>query len=621
MSKETENKYKESEVDAVPRVGLRLQDVVLQADTYNSNLLALREVVMAGAGSFATPIERVVVLDALCKSLLGTDLNGALEEAGKTLIPYHNNGEQRKTLVVSSASSASASQETECAILGSRGYIIDIPGAIEGRDTRSARNGDAALISTKAGLLMAHARGNVDIINLADETVLNLNGNLALRGSDIYYKSDGLLLLMITNPDSEVLTRLVDIIKGSPLIYPYNLDEETQLALLWLTKKAGLNNIDVNANSSEVGIELTRKGYRYPLIEDAIKIPDYSDPYQMQKEEWRLSQAAREIGYHSDCVPGYVISRTEGYDEFYWKITSALSLLSRRYGLEVAWVKPDRGTDGGNQGSINTDINGSQEINGRIQEMWKQGGSWVVEAKTNYFKLKLPLDGIERTLVTTPSVHVIRGEPRYTISLQLVDGVAWGGNLICSQDAWNQLVDMVDKTDSRIAQNPDLVDQLKAIYELMPKAMRDYVEAINRSQKYKNGQVRGGTDLAVATLGGKFGDDRIVVAVQDYNARANGCETAYALYDLAQEVYGGHGEAVTRNITPRVDFNTFSSELPKIIKEVNAVYETGLSSDQVKLIAVSAGWGQIGIIGIDTMQITKAILLLELQMRKSGLIQ
>jgi len=147
------------------------------------------------------------------------------------------------------------------------------------------------------------------------------------------------------------------------------------------------------------------------------------------------------------------------------------------------------------------------------------------------------------------------------------------------------------------------------------------VEAINRSQKYKNGQVRGGTDLAVATLGGKFGDDRIVVAVQDYNARANGCETAYALYDLAQEVYGGHGEAVTRNITPRVDFNTFSSELPKIIKEVNAVYETGLSSDQVKLIAVSAGWGQIGIIGIDTMQITKAILLLELQMRKSGLIQ
>lgn len=621
MPREIENKYKETEIQVGPKVGLRLQDVIMRSDTSNPNIIALREMVGIHANPSIPSSERVVVLDALSRGILGMDLGKALEKAGEILVPYHSNGEQRRTLVISSASSASASQETECAILKTRGHVIDIPGAIEGRDTRSASDRDTALISTKAGLLMAKARGNVEIINLADETVVDSNSNSALRGSDIYYKADGLLLLALTNPNSRIVTQLVETMKENPLIYPYNLDEETQLALLWLAKQAGLDRVDVNANSPEVGVELTRKGYRYPTVEDAIRIPDYDDPYKMQLEEWKLSQAAREIGYHPDCVPGYVINRTEEYGEFYTRVTSALSLLNRRYSLDVAWVKPDRGTDGGNQGPVGTSTNDSQEIDGRIQEMWRQGGNWVIEAKTKYFKLKLPLDGIERTLSTTPSVHVIKGEPRFTISLQLVDGVAWGGNLICSQGTWNHLVDMVDRTDERIAQNPGLVDQLKSVYELMPRAMHDYVDAINGSSKYRGGQVRGGADLAVATLGGKFGDDSIVVAVQDYNARANGCETAYALYDQAQDMYGKKGEAITRNITPKVDFNAFALKLTEVIEAVNIDYDTRITSDQVKLIAVSAGWGQIGMIGTDAIQITRAILLLELQMRKSGLIQ
>lgn len=621
MTREIENRYKEIEEYAEPRVGLRLQDVIMRVDTRNSAILALREAIGVSAKSSALSSERVVVLKALSKSVLGMDLDEALEEARKILIPYHNNGEQRVTLIISSASSASASQETECSILESRGHVIDIPGAIEGRDTRSANDGDTSLISTKAGLLMARARGNVEIVNLADEIVTDSGGNSALQGSDIYYKADGLLLLTLTNPNSRVIGQLVEVMKKSPLINPYNLDEETQLVLLWLAKRAGLDRVDVNANSPEVGVELTRKGYRYPAVEDAAKIPDYDDPYKMQLEEWKLSQAAGEIGYHPDSVPGYVINRTEEYDEFYIRVTSALSLLNHRYDLDDAWIKPDRGTDGGNQGPISTLVDNTQEIDHRIQEMWRQGGSWVIEAKTEYFKLKLPLDGIERTLSTTPSVHVIKGEPRFTISLQLVDGVAWGGNLICSQSTWNHLVDMVDRSDVRIVNNPELIDQLKDVFRLMPKVMHDYVEAINGSQKYRNGQVRGGADLAVATLGGKFGDNSIVVAVQDFNARANGCETAYALYDQAQDEYGKKGEAITRNITPKVDFTVFALKLPEIIEAVNADYDTRISNGQVKLIAVSAGWGQIGMVGTDAIEITRSILLIESQMRKSGLIQ
>lgn len=610
----------ENERDNKPMVGLRLQDAILRADTTNPIVLNLREEIKEYRLYSQEENERIIVLEIISKSILGKNLSNALEEAGKLLIPYHNNGEKRKSLIISSASSASASQETECAILKTRGHVIDISGAIEGRDTRSAQNGDISLISTNAGLMMAKSREDVNIINLADEVVLDQTGSSDLKGSDIYYKADGLLLLILTNPNSPVLTRLIVELNDSPLVYPYNLDEETQIALLWLSKMAGIDYLNVNANSPEVGIELTRKGYRYPTIEDALTLPEYDDPYQMQMEEWKLSQSAHEIYYHPDCVPGYVINRSETYEEFYEKVCKSLNLLTTRYNLETAWIKPDRGTDGGNQGPISTNL-GENDIAIKTQEMWNQGGNWVIEAKTDYFRIKLPLDGIEKTLTTTPSVHVIKGEPRYTISLQLVDGVAWGGNLICSQNTWQLLVDKVDMTDPRIINNPDLISQLKNAYNSMPQAMHKYVDAINRSGKYKGGQVRGGADLAIATLGGKFGHDKIVIAIQDYNARANGCETAYALYDQAQEIYGKSGEAITRNITPSVDFDTFLLHLPKIIEEVNISYGKEISLNQVKLIAVSAGWGQFGMIGTNPIEITQDILLLELQLRKSGLIQ
>ena len=73
--------------------------------------------------------------------------------------------------------------------------------------------------------------------------------------------------------------------------------------------------------------------------------------------------------------------------------------------------------------------------------------------------------------------------------------------------------------------------------------------------------------------------------------------------------------------TPKVSFDAFSQELPEIIKKVNTNYGKNISTDQVKLIAVSAGWGQFGMIGTNPIEITQNILLLELELRKSDLIQ
>jgi hypothetical protein len=621
MTKE-QNKPETKETVGQPAVGWRLQDVLLRVNTSNLQLLEVRQQIQTNLEAKPEEGERMAVLQVVSQALLGLSLEEAKLEASRILVPYRTNGEKRRTLVISSASSASASQETECGILEVRGHVIDIPGAIEGRDTRSAREGDTAVISTKAGLMMAKAKPEVKIINLADEVLLNQADGGLVRGSDVYYKADSLLLLQLAKPESVTLNQVVEELKDLPLVYPYNLDEETQLAILGLVKRAGIQKVDVNANSPEVAVELTRKGYKYPTVEEALTVSYSSDTYIMQRSEWEKSQAAQEIGYQTDCVPGYAIKWTEKWENFYDQVVTAGKLLADRYGLESGWIKPDRGTDGGNQGAVNIGTNQQgQELEQRAKEMWCKGGDWVMEAKTNYFAVKFEFDGEERTMMTTPSVHVIQGEPRYTISMQLVDGVAWGGNLICSQKTWERLVTRLNPDDERLKNAPDLIRQLVKSYPQMTGAMSNYVEAINISVRYKNGQVRGGADLAVCTLGGKFGNDKVVVAVQDYNARANGCETAYALYDQAQEDYVGKGEAVTRNITPKVNFDAFSLVLPAAIDEVNKTYGKNISTEQVRLIAVSAGWGQMGMVGTDALEILQDVLLIEKQLRKMNVVE
>ena len=629
-------------------VCLKLQDVVMKLGTTDPVLLRLREKVKERAQLYSQEDERITLLNVACDDLLGYGLVQLRSTSKEILIPYHSSGEKRKSLVISSASTASASQEAECGILQSKGHIIDIPGAIEGRDARGAQEEDIALISTESGLRMARAKGNVDIINLADEVVIDNCDGRTLKGSDIYYKADVLLLLALTNPSNNVISRLVDVIKNNSLIHLYNLDEETQIVLLWLARQANLAHLDVNANSPEVGIELTRKGFRYPTVEQALTVPYFEDPFVMQREEWKLSQAATEINHHPDTIPGYVITRSGSQEEFLKKCLTAFMLLNTRYNFDIGWIKPDRGTDGGNQGELKiasqidsvreevakhlysgdissaldiytTSLVNASEMMHWIDDMWDKGGDWIVEAKTNYFLIRFPVNGKEKIFTTTPSVHVIKGELRNTVSLQLTDGTAWGGNLICSRDTWNRLMGMLE-FDGRNKNNPDLIEQLEGIYDLMTEAIKSYVEAVNASDKYKSGQVRGGADLAIATLGGKFGHENIVVGIQDYNARANGCETAYALYDQAKMVYGEKGEAVTRNITPHIDFDAFLSVLPKAVEQVNSIYSKNIGLDQVKLVAVSAGWGQIGMIGVDAIGIMQDIFLLEEQLRSLGMI-
>ncbi|MBU0648469.1 hypothetical protein KJ855_04800, partial [Patescibacteria group bacterium] len=330
--------------------GMRLQDVLRRVDTKNPVILGLRQIVEKRLELYPERGERMVVLEVLCDKLFGASLDEVKKQASDVLRPYSTNGDFRRTLVISSASSASASWEAE----DSMEKKVDIPGAIEGRDIRCLGDGNVALVNTKAGLEMAKYGKQLKILDLANETIFTQGDGRGVKGSDIYYKSDSLLLLMLTNSESEIIAGLSEELRSNPVVHPYNLDEETQMTLLWLARKNKIERLDVNANSPEVGVELTRKGYRYPTVEKANELVDCGNIYDMQRKEWEFSQAAKEINFHPDCMPGYVLTRLDDKEDFAKKVRLGCELMSRRYGLDKLWVKPDRGTDGGNQFAIST---------------------------------------------------------------------------------------------------------------------------------------------------------------------------------------------------------------------------------------------------------------------------
>lgn len=635
------------EVPYSQRIGLELQEVLLSLDSDNQTFQRIKETASVFAKDTSdTHEQRKATLEAYSIQMFGEPLEEALKNARESVILFRPAGEIPKSLIITSGSPFSNSIATEKGSLESNGHIVDMPGAIEGRDTRSARDGDVALISTDAGLKMARSQQNVRLINLAEEVVFRSKSKV-IKGSDVYYKADGLMLLTITNPNSPVLLDLIQTCKEDPIVTPYILDNENLLVLYWLSKRAGNVKLRVNANSLEVSENLTRKGIKYPSPHEAVHLPFKNNPYEMQIEEWKLSESSKDLNFYPDTIPGYYVKRGESLAGFSSEIWLALALMSTRYDFTEVWIKPDRGTDGGGQKSIKLNplrpkesqsliqdlrknrlneavihyqnLQNKKAIETNIKEMKEFGGDWVIEALTHYFDLSKAFGDPRIKLTSTPSVHLIRGRARPTITLQFLDGNQWGGNFICDRKNWIKIVDSIE--DIRITKNPKLRDDLKNSYDIMPTLIDKYSRAVNQSNKFNGGQVRGGADLAIATLGGKFDSTKLVIGIQDYNARANGGETAYGIYDQAKSKYGDSATIATRNITPRVDFDVFDQRLNDVVLKTNQKFGTNILAERVRLVGVSAGWGQIAFIGTDGMEIVRDIFKVEEILRDERLIK
>lgn len=641
-------------------LGLDLLEIVEDESILNPGLEDLRKRLSKEHGDFRG-LNRDAVVETMSEMLLGQTAEETQKEAVNKLLPYKSNGEVRSELLVSTAATASGAHSSEREHYKDHGSIIGMSEAIESRDTKVAGSGDTVVIHTNSGHLVSEEKGDITVINLKDAVVIPENdGSKEMYGEEIYQKGDALALLMVCNPDSEILEQLRKTLKKrNPVIKPYNLDPVLQVSLLKLMRDAEIDTLDVNSNSPEVATVLTDKSARYPNVMEAANLRidnEIQDPLEIakhtQKMEWKLSVLAKETGYHPDEIPGYWIEAGEDVEKQLWL---ALALHSSRYGFADVYRKPAKGTDGGGQAVIhigNLDNDPRLEIQKKLEEGQYEEAvdilknnlsedsnaveqiqrmttlsnnedvNWVVEANVEIFQFNYEVDQagepIRFLIETLPAVYLLNGEVSENLSVQLNDGnKEWGGNYICTQNNWRRLI--------QLAQDSGEIDQeegefLLSVHSKLREKMKTYVESVNSSNRFKNGLVRGSYDGIVGKLAGDF-SGMMVVGMGDPNLRANGTESAAGLHEQSKTEYGEKGSSITRNFSPNHDYGTTKEGIKAACKQIKKKCGIEIDEDRVGLVGISEGWGQIGLIGENGLSLISEALIVEREMRLNGLIK
>ncbi|QQS39573.1 hypothetical protein IPM62_03100 [Candidatus Woesebacteria bacterium] len=599
----------------------------------NNNKLGLRLIDFSNHFK-CNKCDRLSILNSISHNLLGQSIQKTLHDATNIIHPFVSTYKKRKTLHICSASTCSKSWEIENSLIKSNDNPrpIDIPGGIGTRIISMSAPQDTVVISSLSEKKVTSFFNNVDIIDTCNDLVFDNH-----TCSDMYYKQEALLGLLLRH-ECPNIKRLMKAIKTNPVINIYAMDEETVLLLSVLINKAGINHLDVKANSPKLSLLLNNKSIRYPSCEKAWKMK-YSNNYLVtQDHEWQLSKLAKLTNYNFqiDQAPGYYIKSK--YDNQYWK---SLIMHSLRYDFDKVWRKPAIGTDGVHQGVINItlinkgiktkiknliSIDDQQAINlfidnlvdknsaiNALRDIHNIGGDWVIEACVDNFKIQICNDKYPCTITTSPSVHLVNGKVNHHLTLQLTDKnedgtCQWAGNIIIDESKWRKLVMKTINTSDKQK------DELFAAYTKIIKTMENLAEIINQKPEYKNQYVRGAYDVAIGMLGGKY-KNKVMTVMQDNNARANGGDTANALYLLAQKKFGSQACTVTRNVTPYKNYKDMLTCLQIEIAKLNTEgYK--ISKDQLHLLGLSVGWAQFGLIGNKLFETIKLVSLIENGLRK-----
>jgi hypothetical protein len=589
---------------------------------------------------------RLAMLNGLSQSLLGCSLDTVLNNSSSLIVPYIKDGIKKHILELSSASTASNAWETEKSMSQSGDpRVIDMPVAISTRDITGLISGDTVVVITPEEKEVAGVNTEIDVIDLNNEIIIQQEDGEIVRASDFYYKQDAILMLLALDPENSELAKLLNIIKENPVIDVYSTDEETVLMLTVLAQRANVDQLQVNTNSPEVTHNLTDKSIRYPSVDDAWIMDVPEDHIECQRKEWQLSYLSKTLKQDNsiDVLPGYSLDRSDDYEEFKSRAYKALFMHYHRYGFTKVWRKPARGTDGGNQGEIEMHFNeesgdsevlsgivynpfekfvnslsNNDQIDKLLTQMHESGGNWVIEGYTEFIDFPLDIEygdvHIYKDFNVNPSVHIANGVVGETLTLQITDEKAdgtkqWGGNLVLDRHGWSDLMRMSG------AEGEELDDLINS-YDLCLENMKRFTESVNNTDRYKNGYVRGGYDVGIATLSGKF-KNGIYVILQDNNARANGAESAYALANNGGE--GVKKYAVTRNVSPLIDYGNMRGQLFHAVENVK-VQGINIDYQDVSLIGLSEGWGQFGIKGDDPIDILKKCFIVEHELRQIGAI-
>jgi hypothetical protein len=495
--------------------------------------------------------------------LLGVPLGAVAELAARELGSYVSGpGPVPPSVLMHSATPTTKGFEGDLADVrrGRPGH--DVATYLEARVVSLARPGDVTVGRTRPWREAAE-RAGIGLIDIGD--------------TDHYYLSHALLAAAVAHqrapqPAIASLLRWLADHPGS-VVRLYALDTETQIFLVWLKRQAGLPVLWTDANSPEVSHTWNQKTHIHPDVAAAraMRGTDALPPAGLLAAEQRESAAFRRLGLAVPVLPGYLVRRGDGPQAFEAGLLAAAELLLDRYQIGRGCFKPCEAGDGARI-VPHLDLADTQTLRGHARDAYAHGDHYVLEANVDF--LRFPAG--PRVVDLTPSGHIRGGHVLPGLTAQLMNGTSWAGNALFDE-----------RTLAGLGLTPPQ-------YALMMDAMQAVRDAFYSERSVAEGcyqgLVTGGIDFAVGRVGGRFGD-QVVIGAIDFNLSSHGAEYMRAFADQVRAEHPGRYVATC----------VYRPAMRATLRATEAAIAGGRGGPLVKTICCVPGrWGMVASDGADT---------------------
>lgn len=410
---------------------------------------------------------------------------------------------------------------------------------------------------------------------------------LDLGETNHYYLSQAVLDQIERDADGS--KRLLHWVSEHPgcVLRPYVFDLETQLLVLWLTRRLGLSRLTVDANAPAVSTYWNQKSHLHPETSAAAALAvNGLSAQRLLDLERSHAPMARRLNIKLPTTPGYTVLR-DGRDEreFVGDLCAAGRLLHDRYGLTRGCLKPSQG--GGGAGIVSgVALDDDDALRAEALAAYPHGGDYVLEAEVELATFTVG-DSVQKL---SPSGHVRAGQVAPGLTAQFVDGHAWVGNVY---------FDEATAGDFGIP---------PALYTLMRAALGELHRGLSGDQPTGSGFVTGGVDFVIGRLGGRFGD-RPTAAVVDLNLSHHGGEYLRTFLD---ECLPAHRYAATRVYRP--------SATAELSETADALSRSVPGRQRSRLIGCIPGdWGMLAATGDTPLDAARRAFGLVAALRTAGL--
>jgi hypothetical protein len=515
-------------------------------------------------GLFTGPILlSAAELDAAADHLLHIPTSAVPSLAASELRSYISApGPRPPSMLMHSATATTKGFESDLLDLTQGRPAHDISTYLETRVVSLGRPGDIAVGRTQPW------REAVQLAGLAYADV----GDVAY-----YYLSHALLTAARQHDRAPVaaIAAMLDWLHGHPdaVVRVYALDTEMQIFLIWLKRKAGLRSLRVDANSPVVSARWNQKTPIHPPVAAAraLRGGTGGDPVALLALEQRRSSAYQLLGMVLPVLPGYLVRRDDGPEAFAADLIEAAALLRERYQLGYGCFKPCEAGDGARI-VPRVDLTDRVALASHAREAFTHGDHYLLEAHVDFVRF----DVGPRSFDLAPSGHVRGGHVAAGLTAQLMNGCSWAGNALFDE----RTLGAVGLSQAQYAQ------MMAAMH-----AVRDafYGERSIADGSYQ-GLVTGGVDFAVGRIGGRFGE-QVVIGAIDFNLSSHGAEYMYAFHDEVRDRHPG------RYVATRVYRPTAGASL----EATDAVVSRGRPDRIARTVCCVPGrWGMIAAAGTDT---------------------